>query len=368
MIVGSVREVKIEEHRVGLTPEGAASLTLAGHRVVVQAGAGVDAGFDEDAYAAAGAEVVASASDVWAQADLVVKVKEPQPLEFALLRQQQTLFTYLHLAASREVTDALLKAGTTSIAYETVRLPDGQLPLLIPMSQIAGRLATEVGAQFLRKPGPGRGKLLSGLSGAAPAHVVILGAGTVATNAAAEAIAIGARVTVLGIDAGRLRQIAERWPGRVTTLMSNPTSLRSSLSGADVLITAAHVFGGKAPRVITRDMVRSMGPGAVVVVVDIDQGGSVEGARPTTHADPIYVEYGVIFYCVPNMPGAVPHTATAALTAATLPYVLLIANLGPEEAMRRNPALRAGLSTYQGHLTQQPVAEALGLPWRAPEL
>lgn len=366
MIVGTVRERKVEEHRVGLTPEGVRALVSEGHRVLVESGAGGDAGFSDEAYAAAGAEIVSQAATVWSTADLVVKVKEPQPEEFAFLRPGLTLFAYLHLAASPAVARALLDAKATAIAYETVRLPDGTLPLLIPMSQIAGRMATEIGAQYLRKPGPGRGKLLSGLPGAAPAHVVILGTGTVATNAAMVAVALGARVTVLGIDAARLRQLADRWPGRVATLMSNAASLHSSLAGADVLITAAHVFGGRAPRVVTREMVRSMGGGAVVVVVDIDQGGSVEGARPTTHRDPIYVEDGVVHYCVANMPGAVPHTATAALTAATLPYVLALAR-GIEQALQRDPALRAGLSTYRGVLTQRAVAEALGMPYAEPE-
>jgi alanine dehydrogenase len=362
MIVGTVRERKVEEHRVGLTPEGARALVSEGHRVLVETGAGADAGFPDDTYAAAGAEIAADAATVWSAAELVVKVKEPQPEEFAFLRPGLTLFAYLHLAASPDVARALLEAKVTAIAYETVRLPDGTLPLLIPMSQIAGRMATEIGAQYLRKPGPGRGKLLSGLPGAAPAHVVILGTGTVATNAVMVAVALGARVTVLGIDAVRLRQIADRWPGRVATLVSNAASLRWTLAGADVLVTAAHVFGGRAPQVVTRDMVRSMGSGAVAVVVDIDQGGSVEGARPTTHADPIYVEDGVVHYCVANMPGAVPYTATAALTAATLPYVLALAR-GVEEALRIHPALRAGLSTYRGALTQKPVADALGMPF-----
>lgn len=366
MIVGTVRERKVEEHRVGLTPEGVRVLVSEGHRVLVETDAGADAGFPDETYVAAGAEIVSQAETVWSMADLVVKVKEPQPEEFAFLRPGLTLFAYLHLAASPAVARALIDAKATAIAYETVRLPDGTLPLLIPMSQIAGRMATEIGAQYLRKPGPGRGKLLSGLPGAAPAHVVILGTGTVATNATMVAVALGARVTVLGIDAARLRQLADRWPGRVATLMSNAASLRSSLAGADVLITAAHVFGGRAPRVVTREMVRSMGDGAVVVVVDIDQGGSVEGARPTTHRDPIYVEDGVVHYCVANMPGAVPHTATAALTAATLPYVLTLAR-GIEQALQRDPALRAGLSTYRGVLTQRAVAGALGMPYAEPE-
>jgi alanine dehydrogenase len=363
MIVGTVREVKAEEYRVGLTPHGVHALRAAGHRVLVEPGAGAGSGFDDAAYEQAGANLVDLADRVWQEADLVVKVKEPQPEEFEKLRPGLTLFTYLHLAASPEVAGALLDRQVTAIAYETVTSPDGTLPLLVPMSQIAGRLATEVGAQFLRKPGPGRGKLLSGLPGVPPARVVILGSGTVSSNACAVAVGLEAHVTVLALNLEQLRRIEMTWRGRVAVLISNPLSIAESLRGADLLVCGVLVPGGVAPKLASRQMVRSMGPGAVVVDVSIDQGGCTETSRPTTHADPIYVEEGVVHYCVPNMPSAVPHTATGALTAATLPYLLRLADLGPEAALRTDPGLATGLNTYQGHLTYEPVARAQGRPY-----
>lgn len=362
MIVGTVRETKAEEHRVGLTPEGVHALTQAGHRVLVEAGAGLGSGFDDQAYREAGAEVLPSAEHVWQKAHLLVKVKEPQPQEFDRLRPGLTLFGYLHLAALPDTTRALLDRRVTAIAYETVQLPDGTLPLLVPMSQIAGRMATEVGAQWLRKPGPGRGKLLSGLPGSPPAHVVILGPGTVGTNACAAALALGARVTMIGRNLERMRRLEATWRARVTILISTPLAVAESLRGADLLIGAILVPGGIVPKLVSREMVRSMGPGAVVVDVCIDQGGCVETSRPTSHADPVYVEEGVVHYCVPNMPGAVPRTATAALAAATLPFVLRLADHGTEDALRSDPALAGGLNTYDGHIAYRPVAEAQGLP------
>jgi alanine dehydrogenase len=350
MIVGTVREVKTEEYRVGLTPGGARELTAAGHRVIVEAGAGLGSGFTDDAYAAAGAELT-TMERVWQEAGLVIKVKEPQEREFPHLRRDQTLFTYLHLAAAPSVTQALLSAGTTGIAYETVELADGTLPLLVPMSQIAGRMATQIGAHFLEKPSGGRGKLLSGLPGSAAARVVILGAGNVSTNACAVAVGMGADVTVVCRALDQLRRIEERWPGRVRTEVLTPESLRRSIEAADVLISGILIHGGAAaPRLLKRDDLRLLGPGAVVVDVSIDQGGILDTSRPTTHAEPIYVEEGVIHYCVANMPGAVPRTATAALTAATLPYLLQLANLGVETALARDPALARGLMTQNGAL------------------
>jgi alanine dehydrogenase len=356
MIVGTVREVKTEEYRVGLTPQGARELTSAGHRVLVETRAGVGSGFADEEYTGSGAEIT-SVDAVWSQADLVVKVKEPQEAEFPRLRRDQTLFTYLHLAAAPAVTQALLKAGTTSIAYETVELPNGTLPLLVPMSQIAGRMATQVGAHFLEKPNGGRGKLLSGLPGSAPARVVILGAGTVSTNACSVAIGMGADVTVVCRSLDQLRRIEERWPGRVRTEILTPESLRRSIEGADLLISGILVHGGAAaPRLMNRDHLRLMGPGAVVVDVSIDQGGVLETSMPTTHAEPTYVKEGVIHYCVANMPGAVPRTATAALTAATLPYVLRLANLGTDAAIAADPALARGLMTRDGSLMTDAVS------------
>jgi alanine dehydrogenase len=363
MIIGTVREVKAGEYRAGLTPQGAHALRAAGHRVLVERGAGEASAFDDAAYESAGAELAHSADKVWQEADLVVKAKEPQPEEFERFRPGLILFSFLHLASAPALTEALLSHQVTGIAYETVASSDGTLPLLLPMSQIAGRMATEIGAQLLRKPGPGRGKLLSGLPGVPPARVVILGSGTVSTNACAAAVGLEAHVTVLGVNLDQLRRLEMAWRGRVAVLVSNQLAIGESLRGADLLIGGVLVPGGVAPKLATREMIRSMGPGAVVVDVCIDQGGCTETSRPTTHDDPIYIEEGVIHYCVPNMPGAVPYTATGALTAATLPYLLRLAELGPEAALRADPGLAMGLNTYQGHLTYEPVARAHGRPY-----
>ena len=363
MIVGTVREIKNEEYRVGLTPEGAHALVDAGHTVLVEKGAGAGILASDDAYCRAGATIVERADDVWAQADLLVKVKEPLFPEWPHIRDHQTLFTYLHLAAAPDLTRALLTSKTTAIAYETVQLPDGSLPLLIPMSQIAGRMATEVGAHYLRKPGPGRGKLISGLPGAPPAHVVVLGAGIVAENAIETAVALGARVTVFDTRLDKLRLVQQRWPGRTTALMSSPLAIAKALRDADILICAVLVPGAAAPKLVTREMVRGMGEGAVIVDVSIDQGGTTETSRATTHADPIYVEEGVVHYCVSNMPGAVPQTSTAALTAATLPYVLKLANMGPRAAVLSDASLAKGVLVSEGHVTYRALAESLGLPF-----
>ncbi|HLF70793.1 MAG TPA: alanine dehydrogenase [Dehalococcoidia bacterium] len=360
MIVGTVRELKTEEHRVGLTPEGARDLVRLRHRVLVEAGAGAGSGFTDAAYAQIGAEVVATAAEVWAAAELIVKVKEPQTVEFGLLRRDQTLFTYLHLAAEPEVTNALLSAGTTAIAYETVELPDGSLPLLIPMSQIAGRMAPLVAARWLQHPGPGRGKLLSGLPGAPAARVVIFGAGTVATNACDVAVALGARVTVLARRLDQLRALEDRWPNRLTTLPSSPANIERAIEGADVLISGVLARGGAtAPKLVDRDALKRVGPGGVIVDVAIDQGGSFETSRETTHSDPVFVEEGVVHYCVANMPGAVPHTSTNALTAATLAYVLSLAEKGAAKALADDASLARGLMTRNGELVNRSVAEAL---------
>jgi alanine dehydrogenase len=362
VIVGTVRELKVEEGRVGLTPEGVHDLVRDGHTVLVEAGAGAASGLADEAYQRAGATIVTTAAEVWSRADLLVKVKEPQPPEFDLLRAGQTLFTYLHLATSPDVTRALLAAGTLSIAYETVELPDGTLPLLIPMSEIAGRMAPQIAAHWLQHPGPGRGKLLSGLPGAAPAQVVIFGAGTVATNACDIAVGMGARITVIAPRLSELRLIEERWKHRVTTLNSTPASIARAIENADVLISGVLVKGGQAaPKLVSRDDLRRVGAGAVIVDVAIDQGGIFETSRPTTHADPIYVEEGVVHYCVANMPGAVPHTATFALTAATQPYVLKLAQLGATKALSADPALSRGLMTRDGKLVNKAIASSLAI-------
>ncbi len=361
MIVGTVREMKCEEYRVGLTAEGAHALVEAGHTVLVEGGAGLGVGITDDAYAAAGAALTSSAREVWAQADLLVKVKEPLEAEYPLIRDQQTLFTYLHLAALPELTKALLESHVTAIAYETVQLADGSLPLLMPMSQIAGRMATEVGSQHLRKPGSGRGKLISGLPGAPPAHVVVLGAGTVAENAIQVAVGLGARVTVFDTRLDKLRRVQELWPGRTTALMSSPLAIATTLREADIVVCAVLVPGAAAPKLVTREMVRGMPDGAVIVDVSIDQGGTCETSRVTTHSDPVYVEEGVVHYCVANMPGAVPVTSTAALTAATLPYILEIAAKGPQAALLSNAALARGVLVSEGHVIHPGLAESLGV-------
>ncbi|MBI5284100.1 MAG: alanine dehydrogenase [Chloroflexi bacterium] len=363
MIVGTVREIKNEEFRVGLTPEGAHALADAGHQVLVERGAGAGILAADDAYRAAGATIIAHANEVWERADLLVKVKEPLFPEYPLIRDNQTLFTYLHLAALPDLTRVLIASKVTAIAYETVQLPDGSLPLLIPMSQIAGRMATEIGAHYLRKPGPGRGKLISGLPGAPPAHVVVLGAGIVAENAIETAVALGARVTVFDTRLEKLRLVQQLWPGRTTTLMSSPLAIANALRDADILICAVLVPGAAAPKLVTREMVRGMGEGAVIVDVSIDQGGTCETSRATTHDDPVYVEEGVAHYCVPNMPGAVPQTSTAALTAATLPYVLKLANLGTREALLADASLAKGVLVSEGHITYETLAESLEMPF-----
>ncbi|MDP9237711.1 MAG: alanine dehydrogenase [Chloroflexota bacterium] len=363
MIVGTVREIKNEEYRVGLTPEGCHALVVAGHQVLVERGAGAGVLAADDAYCAAGATVVSNAPEVWARANLVVKVKEPLFPEFPLIRDNQTLFTYLHLAAAPDLTRTLVASKATAIAYETVQLPDGSLPLLIPMSQIAGRMATEVGAHYLRKPGPGRGKLISGLPGAPAAHVVVLGAGIVAENAIETAVALGARITVFDTRLEKLRLVQQLWPNRTATLMSSPLAIANALAGADILVCAVLVPGASAPKLVTRQMVRGMGKGAVIVDVSIDQGGTCETSRPTTHTDPVYVEEGVVHYCVSNMPGAVPQTSTAALTAATLPYVLKLANMGTRGAVLSDASLAKGVLVSEGHITYLALAESLGLPF-----
>ena len=362
MKVGAITETKVEEYRVGLTPTGARALIQAGHQVLVQRGAGLGSGFSDEDYEAAGATVVDTAAEVAAAVDLLVKVKEPLPPEYPLLRPGLILFTYLHLGPAPDLTRALLQCGVDSIAYEAVRGPDGSLPLLFPMSQVAGRMAAEMGAQLLKKPGPGRGKLLGGITGVAPARAVVLGSGTVATAACRVLVALGARTTVLSRDLRRLFTLESQFRGRLSTRVINPAALAEELEGADLLISGILEPGGVAPKLVSRQMVRSMGPGAVIVDVSIDQGGVCETSRPTTHAEPTYVEEGVVHYCVANMPGAVPRTSTEALTSTTLPYVLHLADRGLD-ALRENPALAAGASTIRGKLVSRPVAEAQGLPY-----
>ncbi|HZP25643.1 MAG TPA: alanine dehydrogenase [Dehalococcoidia bacterium] len=362
MRVATIKETKTEEHRVGLTPAGVSSLAAAGHQVLVERGAGVDSGYPDAEYETAGARLLDSAAEVAANCDLLVKVKEPQPQEFDYFRPGLIIFTYLHLAPLPELTRAMLERRVIGIAYETVQLPDGSLPLLAPMSQIAGRMSAEIAAQLLKRPGPGRGKLLGGISLVEPAKCIVVGSGTVGTYAVLGLLGHAANVTVFGTDVSSLQRLYDRVGGRVVTRVSNREALAEEMASADVLIAGVLVRGQAAPKILTREMIRSMGPGAVYIDVSIDQGGISETARQTTHSDPIYVEEGVIHYAVPNMPGAVPRTATDALTASTLPYVLRLANNGLG-AIKENAALARGVNTIEGQLTLEPVARAQGLPY-----
>jgi alanine dehydrogenase len=366
MRIGVPREVKNHEYRVALTPAGAEELTRSGHHVLVERGAGIGSSISDADFETAGARIVGTADEVWAAADLLLKVKEPIEQEYHRLRRDQVLFTYLHLAASAACTQALLDAGTTAIAYETVRLPDGTLPLLAPMSEVAGRLAPQAGANALMRAAGGRGVLLGGVPGVRPANVVVIGAGVSGQNAVAMAVGLGADVTVLDLDLAKLRRIDERYAGRVRTVASNNYELEKACLEADLVIGAVLVPGARAPRLVSNDLVRRMKPGSVLVDIAIDQGGCFADSRPTTHADPTYTVHGSVFYCVANMPGAVPHTSTYALTNATLPYVLRLANLGWAEAVAADPALAAGLSTHDGALTNLQVAHDLGLPYAEP--
>jgi len=357
--VGTIKETKVEEYRVGLTPSGVKALAQAGHGVRVERGAGEGSGYPDEQYAAAGATLCPTAQDVAAAVDMLVKVKEPLGPEFSLLRPGLILFTYLHLAPAPALTRALLDSRTNSIAYETVRRPDGTLPLLIPMSQVAGRMAAEIAAQFLKKPGPGRGKLLGGIAGTSPARALVIGSGNVGTAATRVLLALGARVTVSSTDLQKLAGLESQFRERIATRVTSPVVLEEELRDADILIGAVLVPGGIAPKLVTREMVRSMGPGAVIVDVCIDQGGICETSRVTTHTNPTYVEEGVIHYCVANMPGAVPRTSTEALTAATLPYVLRLADRGLD-ALREDVALASGAGTINGKLVAEAVAQAQG--------
>jgi alanine dehydrogenase len=361
LVVGVPTEVKNSEHRVAITPDGVRELAQHDVRVLIQSGAGAGAAITDDEYRAAGAEILDDAADVWGQAELVCKVKEPQESEAGFLRNDLVLFTYLHLAAYPEVATALLESGCAAVAYETVQLDTGALPLLAPMSEVAGRLATQVGAHFLEKENGGRGVLLGGAPGVRPARVVVLGAGNVGWNAAWIAAGMEAEVVLLDKNLDRLRWVDQIHKGRIMTLASNRGSVERSVSAAELVIGAVLVPGGRAPTVITEDMVRSMQPGSVLVDVAIDQGGCIEGIHETTHTDPVYVRHGVIHYAVGNIPGAVPHTSTYALTNATLPYLLELASNGLAAACRRDPSLAHGVNTLEGKVVHPAVAEALGV-------
>ncbi len=363
MVIGVPKEIKTLENRVAMTPGGVESLVKRGHTVLVERGAGVGSGLSDAEYERAGAELV-SREEAWG-AEMVVKVKEPLPEEYPFLRPGLILFTYLHLAADRLLTEAMLQSGVTGIAYETVQLPDGSLPLLVPMSEVAGRMAPQVGAAALEKPHGGRGVLLGGVPGVAPASVVIIGGGIVGTNAAKIALGMGAQVTILDVSKARMQYLDDVFGGRVITLSSTEANVAASIRHADLLIGAVLIPGAKAPKLITREMLSTMKEGSVIVDVAVDQGGCVETIHPTTHADPTYVVDGVVHYGVANMPGAVPRTSTFALTNQTLPYLLKLAEKGLD-ALREDPALMLGLNTHQGQLTCHGVAEAFGLPYVEP--
>ncbi|MEW6500982.1 MAG: alanine dehydrogenase [Thermodesulfobacteriota bacterium] len=364
MIIGIPREIKDKEFRVGIVPAGVRALAHAGHRVVIEAGAGVGSGIADEEYRAAGAAILPSAAEVYGQAEMVMKVKEPLPPEYPLLREGQILYTYLHLAPLPELTQVLLDARVIGIAYETMALPDGSLPLLAPMSQVAGRMAVQVGAHFLEKEQGGRGVLLGGVPGVAPGRVVILGSGTVATHAAQMAVGLGARVTMLGRNARRLSELDLAFRGRLVTLTSSEHTIEEALATADVVVGGVLVAGASAPKLITRGMLGRMQPGAVLVDVAIDQGGCAETSHPTTHSNPVFTVDGIIHYCVANMPGAVPRTSTFALTNATLPYAVKIAARGAEEAARQDRAIAGGINLYKGVLTCREVAESQGREWK----
>ena len=362
MRIGCTKEIKAQEGRVGLTPAGVDALVRAGHTVYMEQGAGINSGFTDEEYVALGAHILPTPKEVFDISEMIIKVKEPLEPEYELFHEGQILFTYLHLAPDPEQTQALLKKKVTAIAYETVQLADRSLPLLMPMSEVAGRLSIQTGARLLESNCGGRGILLGGVSGVERANVVIVGGGNVGTNAAKMAVGLGANVTVLDISAKRLAYLDDIFGGRVQTLLSNSYNIANAVRSADLVVGCVLIPGAKAPKLVTEEMVKSMRSGSVLVDVAIDQGGSIETIdRITTHSDPYFVKHGVIHYSVANMPGAVPRTSTLALTGATLPYALKIANMGAEAACKADSALMKGLNTYNGHLTFQAVADAQGL-------
>ncbi len=361
MIVGILKEIKALENRVSMTPSGVEMMRLRHHTVLVEQGAGIGSGFDDAAYRAAGAEIVTTAAEIYARADMVMHVKEPLPQEYGLIRPGQVVFTYLHLAASEELTRALIASNSVCIAYETIQKADGSLPLLTPMSEVAGRMAIQEGAKYLEMAQGGQGVLLGGVPGVEPATVIVIGGGVVGTNAAKMACGLGAKVFLLDSNLDRLRYLSDVMPKNCFLLMSKPATIRRLLKDADVVIGAVLIPGAKAPKLITRDMLSLMKPGSVLVDVAIDQGGCFETSKPTTHDHPTYVVDGVIHYCVANMPGAVAKTSTQALTNATLPYAMTLADKGWKQAMREHADIRAGANIVEGKVTYAGVAEAFGL-------
>jgi len=367
MNIGCPKEIKIQERRVGLTPAGVYALARAGHTVYVEHDAGLASGFPDEEYQAEGAVILDDPAEIYKLCDLIIKVKEPLPPEYDMLREGQILFTYLHLAPDPQQAEVLLKKKVTAIAYETVQTPDGSLPLLAPMSEVAGRLSIQIGAHLLESGSGGRGILLGGVSGVERANVVILGGGNVGTNAARMAVGQGANVTVVDISSKRLAYLDDIFGGRVQTLLSNPYNIARVVKDADLVVGCVLIPGAKTPKLVTEEMVMQMKPGTVLLDVAIDQGGSIGSIdRVTTHDDPYFIKHGVLHYSVANMPGAVPRTSTQALTGATLPYALKIANMGAEAACKADSALMKGLNTYNGHLTFKAVAEAQGREYTDP--
>jgi alanine dehydrogenase len=363
MIVGLPKEVKDNEYRVGIVPAGVKALTLAGHRVIIQTTAGEGSGITDAEYVAAGGEIVDTSGEVWSRSDMVVKVKEPIPSEYSYLREGLILYTYLHLAPARELTNALLASGVTGVAYETITNDQGHLPLLTPMSEVAGRMSIQVGATYLERTNGGRGVLLGGVPGVAPARVTIIGGGVVGTNACKMAVGLGAAVVMIDKDLDRLRYLDDIFGSRIRTLASNPYTIAESVAASDLVVGAVLVPGAAAPKLVTREMLRAMPRSAVIVDVAVDQGGCIETTKPTTHSQPTYYVENVLHYGVTNMPGAVPRTSTFALTNATFPLALKIANRGVVEAVRNDPHLKAGVNTYKGKTTYRAVAQDQGLEY-----
>lgn len=363
MIVGILKEIKVEENRVCMTPAGVEVMNSNGHELLVETAAGVGSGFSDDDYINAGAEIVATAEEVYARSEMVMHVKEPQPSEYAMIREGQIVFTYFHFAASEELTRAMIERQAVCIAYETITSPDGSLPLLTPMSEVAGRMASQEAAKFLERVKGGRGILMGGVPGVAPATVVVIGGGVVGTHAAQMACGLGAKVYLLDMDLDRLRHLSEVMPKNCFPMMSSPSTVRELVQEADVVIGAVLVHGAKAPKLVTRDMLATMKPGAVMVDVAIDQGGCFETSKATTHTDPVYMVDGIVHYCVANMPGAVPLTSTMALTNATLPYAVNLANIGWKQAALEDEGTRNGLNIVAGAVCYEGVAEAFDLDY-----
>ena len=361
MVIGVPKEIKNNENRVALTPAGVTELRKHGHTVHVQVNAGLESGFEDEEYIAAGASMLPTIEAVYGIAEMIMKVKEPISSEYDLIKENQLLFTYFHFASSEELTRAMLAKGAVCLAYETVERPDRSLPLLVPMSEVAGRMAVQEGAKYLEKPMKGRGILLGGVPGVKPANVLILGGGIVGTQAAKMAAGLGAHVTIMDVSLPRLRYLSDIMPPNVQTMMSNEYNIREMIKVCDLIVGAVLIPGAKAPHLITRDMLKLMRPGTVVVDVAVDQGGCIETCRPTTHEDPTFIIDGVVHYCVANMPGAVPYTSTVALTNATLPYALQLANKGWQQACRDNTDLKSGLNVVEGKVVYKGVADAFGL-------